>query len=781
MWKKNQEPEVLTLSSDEDEENTTFSSIKTTLNVGSCETNSRICEPLNPKEPTIIPNSDYIDWQMYHQNISCNKFEYSNSEDSSFFVSLHCQSVRIGSYKVVPQEKLALSPKEIKIVVPPFAEGETDPVCLIFPVKNIRKILAHLEAQVPLLFAYVMDPLARKVRQLLKMNDEKGFYFDPCSSEESQKRLTIIPESLQQNTIILLRNIFNFSLLHTKTKEEIPLFEELTVKDANEILVRSSPVEIESLAINARPSTYETKTLLVYPAPPNKGGITITVDDYLCLKEEQFLNDVLIDFYLKWLHMVKLNPEDRERTHLFSTFFYKRLTAKPKNNHRPNYETDPKLSPAERRHARVQSWTKNVDIFSKDFLLIPINEKSHWFLAVICFPYLNGPVNAETKEAIPVAETTLPSRRVSSRVKQKAEIPIIDDNESDRDEAEGDDCELEDYDGDDDDPQPCILILDSISGSPRSRIVSTLRDYLSVEHTKRKKKSKIFTKDNMMGACPKVPQQTNYTDCGVFTLQYAESFFETPLKDFRLPIRSLEDWFEQKDVAEKRMNIANLIKSLMDKLKPNNGIVLPSLCVSNQEETRGPVEDEKGSSQNNYDNGSVVEADVKDDKCSNNSNDISSQKCPDEVSSNNSNHSSKSVEVELSDAAEPLDINGFDLKNVPKIIVPIKNLSSSTPSTTSNCTSSDNDSNITNNNKDDVSVIKRVTRIGSTMSSNSCQVSTLKAKRISNSFQLLCDSYSKMDDDDNSDKEEEEEEEDDDEIFISDRNKRLKLSTAVNL
>ncbi|KAB7500435.1 Sentrin-specific protease 7 [Armadillidium nasatum] len=730
MWKKNQEPEVLTLSSDEDEENTTFSSIKNTLNVGSCETNSRICEPLNPKEPTIIPNSDYIDWQMYHENISCNKFEYSNSENSNFFVSLHCQSVRIGSYKVIPQEKLALSPKEIKIVVPPFAE------------------------------------------------------------EESQKRLTIIPESLQQSTIDLLRNIFNFSLLHRKTKEEIPLFEELTVKDANEILVRSSPVEIESLAINARPSTYETKTLLVFPAPPNKGGITITVDDYLCLKEEQFLNDVLIDFYLKWLHMEKLNSEDRERTHFFSTFFYKRLTAKPKNNHRPNYETDPKLSPAERRHARVQSWTKNVDIFSKDFLLIPINEKSHWFLAVICFPYLNGPVNAKTKEPIPVAEATLPNRRVSFPLLMTVRVIEM--------RPKVDDCELEDYDGDDDDSQypesdqktrstkpdvpiqqPCILILDSISGSPRSRIVSTLRDYLSVEHTKRKKKSKIFTKDNMMGACPKVPQQTNYTDCGVFTLQYAESFFKTPLEDFRLPIRSIEDWFKQEVVAEKRMDIANLIKSLMDELKPNNGITLPSLCVSNQEETRGPVEDEKGSSQNNHDNGSVVEADVKDDKCSNNSNDISSQNCIDEVSSNNSNHSSKSMEVELSDAAEPLDINGFDFKNVPKIIVPIKNLSSSTPSTTRNCTSSDNDSNITNNNKDDVSVTKPVTRIGSTLSSNSCEVSTVKAKRISNSFQLLCDSYSNVDDDDNSDKEEEED--DDDEIFISGRNKRLKLSAAVNL
>lgn len=31
---------------------------------------------------------------------------------------------------------------------------------------------------------------------------------------------------------------------------------------------------------------------------------------------------------------------------------------------------------------------------------------------------------------------------------------------------------------------------------------------------------------SIRGAVPKVPQQTNYSDCGVFVLQYAETFFE---------------------------------------------------------------------------------------------------------------------------------------------------------------------------------------------------------------------------------------------------------------
>lgn len=37
---------------------------------------------------------------------------------------------------------------------------------------------------------------------------------------------------------------------------------------------------------------------------------------------------------------------------------------------------------------------------------------------------------------------------------------------------------------------------------------------------------KVFNKDNIKGSCPKIPQQNNFTDCGLYLLQYVEHFFK---------------------------------------------------------------------------------------------------------------------------------------------------------------------------------------------------------------------------------------------------------------
>lgn len=57
--------------------------------------------------------------------------------------------------------------------------------------------------------------------------------------------------------------------------------------------------------------------------------------------------------------------------------------------------------------------------------------------------------------------------------------------------------------------------------------MATLRDYLNCEY-KAKIKSPgdhVFDRYNILGHSVKVPQQTNFTDCGLYVLQYVESFF----------------------------------------------------------------------------------------------------------------------------------------------------------------------------------------------------------------------------------------------------------------
>lgn len=50
--------------------------------------------------------------------------------------------------------------------------------------------------------------------------------------------------------------------------------------------------------------------------------------------------------------------------------------------------------------------------------------------------------------------------------------------------------------------------------------------YLEVEWEVKRKTHREFSKANMVDLCPKVPKQDNSSDCGVYLLQYVESFFK---------------------------------------------------------------------------------------------------------------------------------------------------------------------------------------------------------------------------------------------------------------
>lgn len=44
------------------------------------------------------------------------------------------------------------------------------------------------------------------------------------------------------------------------------------------------------------------------------------------------------------------------------------------------------FSGAERRYNRVKRWCRDVDIFSKEFLIVPINQTAHWYVIIIQHP-----------------------------------------------------------------------------------------------------------------------------------------------------------------------------------------------------------------------------------------------------------------------------------------------------------------------------------------------------------------------------------------------------------
>ena len=128
-------------------------------------------------------------------------------------------------------------------------------------------------------------------------------------------------------------------------------------------------------------------------------------------------------------------------------------------------------------------------------------------------------------------------------------------------------------------------MLYDIKGINKSKIISTLRQYLQSEYNVRYPKGphKKFDRETIPGSCPRVPKQNNYSDCGLYTLQYARSFFDSPISDFDLPLKSLANWFPQKIVRGMRRDIAQLIKELMDKQTPHHCIELPDIFNDNDE------------------------------------------------------------------------------------------------------------------------------------------------------------------------------------------------------
>lgn len=581
-------PPVLTLSSDDegqdaelDEPNSSENGMSVDDHVGSAPCSVRIVASSSDELPIALPNSQKIDLRI-------EKDSPSPSNDSSR-VDVQCR-LRIGSYKMAPKDPMVVDLKCIQLRIPTVL-NEEDIVTISIKIDEISKVMTYFGRDLPAMFLDLTPACAVHIRTCLKMDDRAGPYYNPDSDDDLVKRLIVLPEELtesQRNQLLKLCS--EMSALRCTTDV---FHERISKAMVNRLLIISSPPEARDdlirLSKKSPPSLktqrkivrapvirqslrlqnqrQECVTLATYPLPPVVGGIHVTTEDMRCLEPGEFLNDVIIDFYLKYLFGEILSKEDRNRTHIFSSFFYKRLT----NSDMPSENEAGKdlvksnankaLSMAETRHSRVKNWTRNVNIFQKDFVIIPISENSHWFLVVICFANLVGVVGDEESCPPPSAEhdyesDILEEYLYGDKLNEKAPKEAHGQTRASSQNSISDERGIS--------KRPCILIFDSLrTHSSWSHVFRLLREYLAIEYQHKMHDKLVFSKETIRAGYPNVPQQTNFSDCGIFVLQYVESFFKNPIQNFQTPIRGVDNWFSSELVCKtKRKEIEELILRL---------------------------------------------------------------------------------------------------------------------------------------------------------------------------------------------------------------------------
>ncbi|KAF8751384.1 hypothetical protein HU200_012055 [Digitaria exilis] len=237
-------------------------------------------------------------------------------------------------------------------------------------------------------------------------------------------------------------------------------------------------------------------------------AVELAYSDMKCLEPEEYLKSPVINFYLEYLK--KSRP--RRDLYMFNTYFYSKLENALST-----------LGNRDSQFSKLRRWCRNVDIFTKSYLILPINETMHWSLIIVCMP---------TKGA---------------------------------------------------DSGPMMLHLDSLGLHNSQNIFDIVASYLGEEWRNLRKDSSYdipFSRTiwkrlsrNIKGEKIEVPRQQNEYDCGIFMLYYIDKFIQQAPE--RLTKESLgmfgRKWFNHEEASQLREGIRTRLFDLFQSAKEDDG------------------------------------------------------------------------------------------------------------------------------------------------------------------------------------------------------------------
>nr|KAJ0193892.1 hypothetical protein LSAT_V11C800451410 [Lactuca sativa] len=216
--------------------------------------------------------------------------------------------------------------------------------------------------------------------------------------------------------------------------------------------------------------------------------------DMSCSSSIPFIN------YYELLYKEMTSSENMmDNFHFFNTYFYNKLQ---------------KLSYKEDSFLKFRKWWKGVNIFNKPYILLPIHDKVHWSLCIICFP---------TK---------------------KNELG------------------------------PIVLHLDSLGLHDSKSIFNNIKRFVKEEWRYLKNSEENLNlqitdeiwenlDSRMDDRRISVPQQRNEYDCGLFVLYYMERFIKEAPERFKEKDLSMfgKQWFMPQEASNLRRRI--ILKGLL--------------------------------------------------------------------------------------------------------------------------------------------------------------------------------------------------------------------------
>ncbi|KAG7202834.1 hypothetical protein KM043_009987 [Ampulex compressa] len=130
---------------------------------------------------------------------------------------------------------------------------------------------------------------------------------------------------------------------------------------------REEPEELALPTLNDE-MLQEVKNALI-PRPPDEVlvegfGLRITRKDIHTLADLNWLNDEVINFYMNLL-IARSTNDKYPKVHAMNTFFYPKLISGG--------------------HASLKRWTRKVDIFAQDLIVVPVHLGIHWCMSIIDF------------------------------------------------------------------------------------------------------------------------------------------------------------------------------------------------------------------------------------------------------------------------------------------------------------------------------------------------------------------------------------------------------------